>query len=389
MTSNTFPRAFAITTAAAVALTLLACEQTVAPPTSADRAAASRAPAKPASAAASYTVYSSGFLFPRGLTFGNDGTLYVAEAGAGGTESTTGCAQVVPPVGPYTSGPTARISQVDLNGNRTTLASGFPSAVAAIGDVEGVSDVAFQGGKLYALVAGGGCSHGATTPASVVRVETNGSWSVVANLSAYQAANPVAQPFAGDYEPDGTWFSMIQSRSGLVAVEPNHGEIASIDPRTGAVERIADISATQGHIVPTAVAERRGAYYVGNLGTFPVVPGSSRILRVSLKGDVSVVATGFATILGLDFDHSGRLYVLEASPVAGFPTPNTGRITRIDKRGDRQVIVDGLFFPTAMRFGPDGALYVSNHGFGPPIPGEILRVQVPSIADDAGADMEQ
>jgi hypothetical protein len=384
MTSKPFARSFAITTAAAVSLTLFACEQTIAPPTSPD-AAASRAPASPA---APYTVYSSGFLFPRGLTFGNDGTLYVAEAGSGGSNSTTGCEQVVPPVGPYTNGPTARISKVDRNGTRTTLASGFPSAIAAIGDVNGVSDVAFQGGKLYALVAGGGCSHGATTPASVVRVEMNGSWSMVANLSAFQAANPVAQPFAGDFEPDGTWYSMIQSRSGLVAVEPNHGEIAAIDPRTGDVERIADISATQGHLVPTAVAERKGAYYVGNLGTFAVVPGSSKILRVSPKGDVSVVATGFATIVGLEFDHSGRLYVLEATPVAGFPTPNTGRISRIDKRGGRQTILSGLSFPTAMRFGPDGALYVSNNGFGPPIPGEILRVPVPSMADDTGADME-
>lgn len=388
MMSRSFARPLAFTAVAAVSLAILACEQTSAPPTSTDGAAASRAPASPA--AAPYTVFSSGFLFPRGMTFGNDGTLYVAEAGAGGTDSTgKACAQVVPPVGPYKSGPTARISKVDRQGNRTTLASGFPSSIAAIGDVDGVSDVAFQGGKLYALVAGGGCSHGSTMPASVVRVETNGSWSAVANLSAFQTANPAAQTFAGDYEPDGTWYSMIQSRSGLVAVEPNHGDIASIDPRTGAVERIADISATQGHIVPTAVAERKGAYYVGNLGRFPVVPGSSKILRVSPKGDVSVVATGFATILGLDFDHSGRLYVLEATPVAGFPTPNTGRITRIDHRGDRTTIVSGLFFPTAMRFGPDGALYVSNHGFGPPVPGEILRVPVATSEDDQGEDMEQ
>ena len=46
------------------------------------------------------------------------------------------------------------------------------------------------------------------------------------------------------------------------------------------------------------------------------------------------------------------------------------------------------FFPTAMRLGPDGALYVSNKGYGPPQPGEILRVSVPNTTDDAGADME-
>jgi hypothetical protein len=387
MLSVPSPRRAAVAVALGVSCIMVACEQATAP-------APSRAPSDPATErttdASAYTVYSSGFLFPRGLAFGNDGTLYVAEAGSGGGASTVGqCDQVVPPVGPYTNGSTARISKVDRHGNRTTLASGFPSAVAAIGDVDGVADLAFQGGKLYALLSGGGCSHGsAAVPAEVVRVEMNGNWSPVANLSAYQAANPVAQPFAGDYEPDGTWFSMIQSGDGLVAVEPNHGELARVNPRNGFVRRVVDVSASQGHIVPTAIAERKGAYYVGNLGGFPVVPGTQRILRVSRSGEISVVATGFTTILGLAFDHGGRLFVLESTPAPGFPTPMTGRIVRVDRHGTREVIVSGLFFPTAMRFGPDGALYVSNKGFGPPQPGEILRVAVRKASAEADEDME-
>jgi len=57
--------------------------------------------------------------------------------------------------------------------------------------------------------------------------------------------------------------------------------------------------------------------------------------------------------------------------------PGTGRVVRINFDGTRNVIVKGLFFPTAMRFGPDHRLYISNKGFGPPQPGEILRVDVP------------
>jgi hypothetical protein len=53
--------------------------------------------------------------------------------------------------------------------------------------------------------------------------------------------------------------------------------------------------------------------------------------------------------------------------------------------GTRQVIVEGLDFPTAMRFGPDGRLYISNKGFGPPQPGEILRVDVPGVTPTAVA----
>jgi hypothetical protein len=329
------------------------------------------------------TVFASGFEFPRGLVFGPDGYLYVAEAGHAGTNSTTPeqCPQLPAPIGPYHSGNTARISRVDGHGTVSTVAEGFPSSINGFGDILGVADVAFIGRDLYALVAGGGCSHGAPdVPASVVKVNRNGTWNVVANLSAYQAANPVAVPEA-DAEPDGSWYSMITSGGGFVAVEPNHAEMVHINPWNGRVRRIVDISATLGHITPTVVAERRGAYYLGNLGTFPDVAGTQKILRVSRRGKVSEVATGFTMILGLEFDRCGRLYVLETSTLDGFPTPNTGRITRIDRKGHRDVIAEGLFFPTGMTFGPDGDLFVSNLGFGPPLPGQILRISVPHAHD--------
>ena len=63
------------------------------------------------------TVKVSGFNSPRGLKFGPDGLLYVAEGGTGGTASTVGmCTQVVPPIGPYTGGFTARISKITSGG---------------------------------------------------------------------------------------------------------------------------------------------------------------------------------------------------------------------------------------------------------------------------------
>src|ERR1700761_5270087 len=91
--------------------------------------------AMPAQLSANAVVVASGLEAPRGLRFGPDGDLYVAEAGTGGMNSTSGeCAQVIPPVGPYTGGMTARISKFDKNWNRTTVASGFPSSVDAMGD---------------------------------------------------------------------------------------------------------------------------------------------------------------------------------------------------------------------------------------------------------------
>src|SRR6476620_9006523 len=70
---------------------------------------------------ANASVFATGFNNPRGLAFGPDGSLFVAEGGTGGTTSTDGqCEQVVPPIGPYTSGMTARISKIAPDGSVTT-----------------------------------------------------------------------------------------------------------------------------------------------------------------------------------------------------------------------------------------------------------------------------
>ena len=336
-----------------------------------------------AEAKATVKVLATGLRFPRGLAF-HRGFVYVAEAGSGGANASKAsqCDQVVPPVGPYTNGRTARISRIGPNGNRSTVAFGFPSGINALGDVVGVADVAFLDDQLYALSSGGGCSHGIRSmPAGIAKVSASGDWSIVADLSAYLATHPVAHPEEDDFEPDGTWYSMLALSGKLFAVEPNHGEVVRILPGTGRVSRVVDVSATKGHIVPTALAERFGNLYFGNLGVFPVTPGTEKVFQLARSsGTLTLAKGGFTTVLGLDFDARGRMYVLETTHGAGFPTPGTGRVVRVNLDGTRQVIVDGLFFPTAMRFGPDGKLYISNKGFGPPQPGELLQVDVPGVS---------
>ena len=324
------------------------------------------------------TTYATGFNNPRGLKFGPDGMLYVAEGGTGGGNSTVGqCEQVPAPVGPYTGAATGgRISRVDSNGVRTTVTDQFPSSQTSENLVSGVADVAFIGDTLYAITAGRGCSHGVpNTDNGIFRVGGDGSITLVADLSAFQKAHPVAHPEADDFEPDGTWYSMVAVRGSLYAVEPNHGELDRITTG-GAISRVADISASQGHIVPTSVAYH-GVFYVGNLNTFPITPGASKILQITPGGSVSTVATGLTMITGVAFDSRGRMYVLENTVTAGFPTPGEGEIVRITG-GKKEVIVSGLALPTAMTFGPDGALYVSNLGFGPPPIGlgEVLRIRL-------------
>ncbi len=342
-----------------------------------------QASSKPAS---DLFVFASGLNNPRGLKFGPDGYLYVAEGGIGGTNSTVGkCDQVPAPVGPYTGSKTgARISKISPDGERTTVADNLPSSQTTAptgGFVSGVGDIAFLGDTLYAVLAGAGCSHGVPdVPNAVIRVNPDGSTTQVADLGAFLKANPVKSPDAEDFEPDGTWYGMVAFGSNLYAVEPNHGEVDKIT-RDGQISRVIDISASQGHVIPSAMEFYAGNFYVGTLAGFPATKGAAKVYKITRNGEISTFADGLTTVLGVAFDDQDRLYVLETSGPATNPgppvVPGTGRVVRVTSSG-LETIASGLTFPTAMAFGPDGKLYVSNFGYGlPPGKGEIVRISVP------------
>jgi hypothetical protein len=247
------------------------------------------------------------------------------------------------------------------------------------GDTLGGADVAFVGNTLYALVAGGGCSHGnPDTPNGIIKVDVAlHTWSYVADLSAFEMANPPVNPTPElvDWEPDGSWYGLVAVRGDLYATEPNHQQIDRISPATGKVSLVVDISGSSSLWVGPTGITYHGNFFFGNLAPFPIIPGSANVFKLTPSGNFKVWEAGLTTVVGVVFDQHDNLYVLELSDAAGFPNPGNGKIVRVSPSGQTEDILTGLIVPTAMTIGPDGALYVSNFGAATPGLGQILRVE--------------
>ena len=349
--------------------------------------AQAQVPAPTGSSSALVSVFVPGGLTnPRGLKFGPSGTLYVTEGGyptghiiAAPMNDFGNCtAGLNGPGQYYGSRKGSRISKVDTNGTVTTFVDNLPSSQAG-GLASGVADIAFIGNTMYGILASAGCSHGVPSiPNGVFRVKKDHTWTMIADLSAYVRAHPTAAPTDhknGDFEPDGTWYSMIAHGNALYAVEPNQGEVTKITT-SGAISRVVDVSAHFGHIVPTAITWHDD-FYLGNLDRFGIPSGSSHVFKLTADGHITVNRSGLSVVTGVLFDTQGRLYVLEATTDSmALSTP--GQIVRFDVSGHRKVIVTNLTTPTAMTWGPDGKIYVSNAGFGlPPMGlGQIVTVEI-------------
>lgn len=318
-----------------------------------------------------WEVYASGLTNPRNMHFGPDGLLYVAEAGIGGNLEPT-CEPADNMFQPYRGGYSARISKILPDGTRQTVADGLPGFIDGFGDGLGVSDLAWIDGAMYALIEGGGCTRGLPNdPAGIVRINQDGSYTYVADITEFIRANPVAvEPecgLFGDCEPDGVPHSMMVRGSKLLVVETNHNSVLEVDPISGTVTRLLDLSVQDP--APIILGRKGNDFFLAGF--------DGLIHTFSNSTHVSTFDQGYSAIVNLQ-TRGNDMFLLETFARNTPWTPDTGRVIHRDKNGNRTVIACGLNFPIGMtRRGNELFVSTASHGQGPVTGlGQIVRIRL-------------
>lgn len=354
------------------------------------------------------TILASGLADPRGIAVAEDGTVYVTEAGTGGSEPVPTPPGEGPDGPPSTRGLTGQVTRIGPGGAKSVVAGNLPSYAG--GGANGPNGIIVAGGALWVTIGGAGPSTPLVTPLpnenTVVRIDPGtGAVTRVADLGAFEKANN-PDPYNIDTNPyglalgaDGNLYVADAGGNVLLRVNPTTGQI-------GVVAVIPGLPVTREELppglippdapvanpgrgdlpeldpVPTGVAVAPdGGFYVGLLSGFPFLPGKAKVLRVRADGTLSDAATGLTLVIGVAVGPDNLLYVSQLSTNFGEEEdtpPEPGNVLRVRPDGTKQIVVDGLMLPSGIAFDRAGNLYVVANSvtFGPPgtpPQGQVLR----------------
>ena len=326
------------------------------------------------------TTYAHGLTNPRGLTFGPDGSLYVAEAGLNGTipaRGDEGCPANFNVFSPYKGGYTGRVVRIRRDGTQQTVVDNLPNTIDSLGGAFGPTDVAFVGSTLYVLIEMGGCPHGMPDDLpAILRVNPDGTTTSVADLGAWLAANPpfFIDPATDDLEPGGVFHSMIAVGKYLYVVETNRGLLLRVEPRTGEIVRLYDLSIDRREHNPIVMTRQGNRFHVGTFGN-DGGPAELAVFDRNFSG-YTLPFESLNPLVGLAW-HRGDLYGVEIFPLTAPWSEASANLVRFDRKtGKRTPVLTGFAtLPNGLVEGPDGALYTSDQAVSfAPGDGRVLRI---------------
>jgi outer membrane protein assembly factor BamB len=325
-----------------------------------------------ASAAFAQDDVATGLNNPRQLFLADDGTLYIAEAGAGGEEEVTG------PFGPAGAGLTAQISAVSADGEISVILPDLVSMDAGFGQIEGPMAVVVTEDSYWVLLGMGP----AESPFEDSYVEAllqidRESGDIVdwADLGTFEEANNpdgsqelVSNPADFAVADDGTIYIADASGNSLLTWTAADGLNVFVAWPGGDENAQA---------VPTSVAiGADGSIYVGFLSGFPFAAGSARIEQYSADGELLQTFEGLTLVTDVLVSDMGDLYAVEMA--SGFGDtgyiPESGRIIKVTADG-AEAVAEGLNFPYGFTMDADGNFLVTvDSAFGAPDTGRVVRI---------------
>ncbi len=332
-----------------------------------------------------YTVIASGLHNPRGLAFGSEGRLYVAEAGLGAGNPTDGVIE-----GFGLTGQITQISRLRSSSPRIrVVASGLPSAANSDG-VVGASGISTRGeGNILVQIGLSQVQTGIPNDqlGRLLRVSRNGSVHAVANIGDFDYAwSTQHQDLAPhDFTPgDANPYGVLSTARGAYVVDAGTNTLDWVS-RSGQVKILAYFpNNTMADATPTCVTRGPdGALYIGTLAFvdslgsildphLPPPNPSAVVYRVDPRAadpdslpTVLSLATPWATSLWpITGCAASRTTFYASQFIAGVgqtgPFGDVVAIPFADPSQHTSLTSGMLAFPGGVAIGPDHHVYVAN-----------------------------